>query len=199
MTEAFIPSGTELRRPRSSRRGNIIKLALLSACFATVTVLAKLAIEGPSIPAHFADAGDNSNVRLGKELYIQRCASCHGRNLQGQPLWQVKDQYFGRRAPALDLTGRTWQHADEDLFNMTKYGRFSESTEAEHTAMPAFRDVLGDHEILAVIAFIKARWPIGQRVLQAMRNPGQAGMPAGQTRADWVFSPDCRAPSQPAN
>ncbi len=141
----------------------------------------------------FADAGDGVTVTQGKQLYMTQCASCHGRYLQGQPLWQLADAYAGRRAPAQDQTGHTWQHSDAALFTMIKEGNFAGVAATRSSAMPAFRAVLVDREILAVIAFIKARWPIGLRVLQAMRNPGQAGMPAGAERADWTFPPDCQA------
>ena len=64
--------------------------------------------------------------------------------------------------------------------------------------MPPFEGVLDDNAILAVIAFIKARWPVGLRVLQAMRNPGEAGMPSGAHRTDWTFPADCMVPGQRA-
>ena len=64
--------------------------------------------------------------------------------------------------------------------------------------MPAFKDVLNDHDILAVIDFVKTRWPIRLRVLQAMRNPGRVGKPVGAERADWTFPPDCQAAGQSA-
>ena len=140
-----------------------------------------------------ADAGDGVTVTHGKQLYMAQCASCHGRYLQGQPLWQLADAYAGRRAPAQDQTGHTWQHSDAALFAMVKDGNFAEVPATKPSAMPAFGAVLGDLDILAVIAFIKARWPIGLRVLQAMRNPGEAGMPAGAERSDWTFPPDCQA------
>jgi mono/diheme cytochrome c family protein len=134
-------------------------------------------------------------VRRGKQVYRERCASCHGRYLQGQPLWQLADQYAGWRAPAHDQTGHTWRHPDDQLFHMTKYGQFADAPDKAASAMPAFKDVLDDQEILAVIAYIKASWPIGLRVLQAMGNPGRAGMPREADRGDWKFPPNCMATS----
>jgi hypothetical protein len=84
---------------------------------------------------HFADAEDRASVILGKQLYRVHCAGCHGRNLQGQPLWQLADAYAGRRAPAFDETGYAWQHSDEEIFHATKYGRPVSGAPA---AMPAF-------------------------------------------------------------
>ena len=141
--------------------------------------------------ALFADAADTPLTTLGKRVYADYCASCHGRNLQGQPLWQLDDKFAGRRAPAHDETGHTWQHADEDLFNKTKYGRFAAEPADPIPAMPAFAAILDDHQILAVLAFIKARWPLGLRVSQAMLNPGLAGMPTDANDVEWRLPPNC--------
>ena len=143
--------------------------------------------------AHFANPDDAAVVMLGKKIYMGRCASCHGRNLQGQPLWQLIDEYAGRRAPAHDETGHTWQHSDEDIFHMIKYGRFPSAPVDIVSFMPGFGAVLDDRDILAVTAFIKARWPIALRVFQATLNPGRAGMPPQAAAAQWRLPPTCNA------
>ena len=153
----------------------------------------------PSAASHIADANDTAMVSRGKRIYAVHCASCHGRYLQGQPLWQLVDDYAGRRAPAHDETGHTWQHSDEDLFEMTKYGRFASAPSRYVSYMPAFRDELSDQQILAVLAFIKARWPLGLRVAQAMLNPGHSGMPPDAAEAAWTFPPVCKAILRQAN
>ena len=138
---------------------------------------------------HFADADDAAVVAHGKSVYMGRCASCHGRNLQGQPLWQLKDKFTGRRAPAHDETGHTWQHSDEDIFHMIKYGRFPSAPVGAVSFMPALKDVLDDRDVIAAAAFIKARWPTALRVSQAMLNPGRAGMPQRADQTEWRFPP----------
>jgi hypothetical protein len=55
-----------------------------------------------------------------------------------------------------------------------------------------------DREILAVIAFIKARWPISLRVSQALLNPGYAGMPTNVSQVDWILPPTCKTTIQRA-
>lgn len=139
---------------------------------------------------HFADATNNMSVVLGKRLYAAYCAGCHGRYLQGQALWQLADIYAGKRAPAFDETGFAWQRSDDEIFRITKFGRLGRGPP---TAMPAFSDRLTDNQIVAVVAFMKARWPIGLRILQAMRNPGFAGMPADADNASWQLPPNCNA------
>jgi mono/diheme cytochrome c family protein len=147
--------------------------------------------ETSGTPTHFADADDDALVEEGQHVYSTACATCHGRRLEGQALWQLQDQYAGRRAPAHDSTGHTWQHADEDLFHITKFGRFASAPADAESFMPAYEGKLSDHEILAVIAFIKRQWPIGLRASQSMLNPGFAGMPAGADKVKWTLPPNC--------
>ncbi len=162
--------------------------ALIAAALGLFSFGGALALHAPTAGgAHFADADDAATVKHGKSVYMARCASCHGRNLQGQPLWQLKDEFAGRRAPAHDETGRTWQHSDEDIFHMIKYGRFPSAPAGDVSFMPAFRDVLDDRDIIAATAFIKARWPTALRVSQAMLNPGRAGMPQRADQTEWRF------------
>ena len=164
------------------------RLAGLAAVLAGAALAVSAMLPGAAAPGrHFADAGDTALVVRGRAVYRDACASCHGRNLQGQPLWQLRDRYAGRRAPAHDGSGHTWQHDDEELFRLTKFGGHA----GPPSAMPAFAGRLGDDEIVAVLAFIKARWPLAMRVAQATLNPDEAGMPPGAGAAEWRFPPNC--------
>jgi len=147
-------------------------------------------------PSHFADADNDALTTLGAEVYANNCSSCHGRRLQGQALWQLRDQYEGHRAPPHDSSGHTWQHSDEDLFHMTKTGKFPAAPAALVSFMPAFEHRLSDGEIIAVLAFIKSRWPIGIRASQSMLNPHHKGMPAGAGKVEWTLPPNCTASIQ---
>jgi mono/diheme cytochrome c family protein len=168
----------------------------------TFAVLPALAFAGMQAiaatpePVHFADADNSALVDKGADVYMQNCANCHGRRLQGQALWQLRDQYEGRRAPPHDSTGHTWQHSDEDLFHITKYGRFAATPPNAVSYMPAFEHSLNDADIIAVLAFIKARWPIGMRASQSMLNPDHKGMPADADKVDWTLPPNCTASFQ---
>lgn len=169
------------------------------AVLAASAVAAALALRTPStLRLHFADAENAETVLEGKKLYASHCASCHGRRLQGQLLWQVRDEFAGRRAPAHDQTGHTWQHSDEDLFAMTKFGRFPATPATVKSYMPAYAQNLSDEQILATVAYIKATWPLGLRVSQALLNPGYAGMPRNADAAEWRLPPTCQAALQRA-
>jgi protein SCO1/2 len=155
-----------------------------------------LAAELRTLVTHFANADDAAKVAAGKLVYQRWCAGCHGRRLQGQPLWQLDDLYAGRRAPAHDQSGHTWAHSDEDLFYMVRNGRFPSTSPSATSYMPAYSDSLADQQIIEAIAFIKATWPIGLRISQALLNPDNAGMPAHAAEMEWTLPPTCTISTQ---
>src|SRR5689334_15476778 len=162
--------------------------------FGLIGALAPVALaHAAPAPPHFADANNDALVSQGKQIYRTQCAACHGRYLEGQPLWQVQDQYAHRRAPAHDASGHTWQHSDEDLFQMTKYGRFPGVPKSVRSYMPAFEKRLSDAQVLAVLAYIKADWPLGIRVSQSLLNPHFRGMPRDADKVAWTLPPICTA------
>jgi mono/diheme cytochrome c family protein len=118
----------------------------------------------------------------GARVYAQHCASCHGARLEGQPHWERVGPDGRVPAPPQDETGHSWMHSDADLLRAIRRGAMDDDGSA--STMPAFADVLAPRETLAVLAFIKSRWPLGVRVYQALQNPGGAGMPRGADTAD---------------
>lgn len=105
-------------------------------------------------------------IDLGRDLYAQYCASCHGANLEGQPDWKRRLENGRMPAPPHDESGHTWHHSDQDLFAITKLG-VGGVVPGYESDMPAFEDILSDEEIAAVLAFIKSIWPERQRDVQA--------------------------------
>lgn len=104
-------------------------------------------------------AGDAQTVALGKQVYAQSCASCHGAALEGQADWQTRDADGYLPAPPHDETGHTWHHDDQLLFKLTKFGLKSLAGEDYNTRMPAYDGLLTDEEIVAALSFIKSQWP----------------------------------------
>lgn len=98
-------------------------------------------------------------VALGERNYASQCASCHGEDLQGEPNWQTPDEEGYLPAPPHDETGHTWHHSDDVLFNVTKNGLVTYAGPNYRTRMPEFGGVLTDEEIVAVLSYIKSRWP----------------------------------------
>lgn len=107
-----------------------------------------------------ARPGNADQVALGRAIYAQRCATCHGDRLQGQPNWRERKPDGRLPAPPHDEAGHTWHHPDDHLFRITKGGLQPPlAPEGYESDMPAFGDVLTDEEIWAVLSFIKSTWP----------------------------------------
>ena len=100
---------------------------------------------------------------LGRQVYMDHCASCHGDELQGQADWRSPGPDGKLPAPPHDLTGHTWHHADQLLFELTKYGLKKFAGEDYKSDMPVYDGVLSDQEIIAVLSFIKSTWPANIR------------------------------------
>ncbi len=97
-------------------------------------------------------------VSLGKQVYAQNCASCHGVALEGQTNWRQRDNDGYMPAPPHGETGHTWHHPDTYLFLMTKYGIEKMIGKTYPNNMPAYEDELSDEEIIAALSFIKSTW-----------------------------------------
>src|SRR5687768_12416826 len=111
--------------------------------------------------AWFLGAGqrgaDAEELALGRSLYAAHCASCHGRNLEGQPDWQVPLPDGRMPAPPLDATGHAPHHDQSQLFQIVKEGMAS-ANGGKPTDMPAFEGILSDEEISAVLAYVGSKW-----------------------------------------
>jgi mono/diheme cytochrome c family protein len=116
-----------------------------------------------------ADATDPALVALGEAVYVKRCASCHGAHLEGQPDWWRRLPNGRLPAPPHDAAGHTWHHPDRELFEITKQGPAG-IVPGYESDMPAFKDVLDDREIWAVLAYIKSAWPAEIRARQVRIN-----------------------------
>lgn len=117
-----------------------------------------------------ADPNNAEQVALGQRVYISFCSGCHGANLEGQPDWQKRLPMGNFPAPPHDGTGHTWHHADQWLFDIVKFGGLRFAPPRYRSAMPAYKDMLTDEEIWAVLAFIKSRWPATIRARQEQEN-----------------------------
>lgn len=117
----------------------------------------------------FIDPANQTLVMQGKAIYANNCAACHGESLQGQPNWRERMPNDRLPAPPHDKTGHTWHHPDAMLVDMVKNGLVPGKTAPPGyvSDMPAYRDILSDQEIIAVLAYIKSSWP--PKVLEAQK------------------------------
>ncbi len=114
-------------------------------------------------------------VALGKSLYAENCASCHGANLEGEADWKNPNEDGLMPAPPHDETGHTWHHTDKVLFDIVKIGLIKAANlENYQTNMPIYQDILSDEEIIAIMSYIKSTWPNEIRQRQDQLNISQA-------------------------
>ncbi|CUI00407.1 c-type cytochrome [Leisingera aquaemixtae] len=102
---------------------------------------------------------DPEAVALGEAVYLDHCASCHGADLQGEPNWQDRDSDGYLPAPPQDESGHTWHHPDAQLLDITRRGVAEVVGNGYRSRMGGFAGVLTEEEMLAVLAYIKSRWP----------------------------------------
>jgi len=97
---------------------------------------------------------DGEQVVLGREVFTQNCAVCHGAEAQGQPGdWRDKQEDGSFPPPPLNGTAHAWHHPQEILLRVIDYGG-----EAMGGKMPAFIDVLEQAEKLAAVAYFQSFW-----------------------------------------
>ena len=121
---------------------------------------------------------DESSVLItkGRAVYTTHCAACHGDSLQGQPNWNKRQESGLLPASPHNETGHTWHHADDQLFEIVKYGFTVAVGDPDYrSAMPSFANVLEDESILAVLVYIRSTWPEELRRWQAGINDSQSG------------------------
>lgn len=142
---------------------NMRLIGMVAGLAAVVALGAAFLLMRPQSKTEFGlfRPNDNGVVRLGEALYRDHCAACHGTDLEGEtPDWQVRDEDGYLPGPPHDETGHTWHHPDQLLFDITKYGIAVAANLPNYpTRMPAFEGALDDEEIIAIMSFIKSRWP----------------------------------------
>jgi mono/diheme cytochrome c family protein len=142
-----------------------IGLIVAGIILAVLAVWLYPAVIGDSRDEVRIDPTDQKQVALGKKVYGDRCAVCHGVKLEGQSNWQERKPDGKLPAPPHDPSGHTWHHTDEQLFTITKEG-LAAIVPGYESDMPAFKEMLGDGEIAAVLAYIKSTWPAEIRARQ---------------------------------
>ena len=140
-----------------TRRRRWLLTALLIIAGGLALVIRFLATETGSVVLR---PDDGAVTAVGHRIYDAHCASCHGANLEGRPSWRQRDAQGRLPAPPHDASGHTWHHPDEVLFRITKLGvAKAAGLPGYDSAMPAYEGVLSDGEIVAVLSWIKSRWP----------------------------------------
>jgi mono/diheme cytochrome c family protein len=140
--------------------------------FAIAAALLAFAVPMPVMAGEDAPlAGVNAQELVeGAQVYSKNCAACHGANLEGQANWRQRNENGRLPAPPHNVRGHTWHHDDAILFGITKLGTAEFTGLDIESDMPAFKDILSDDQIRAVLAYIKSRWPARTRQQQESIN-----------------------------
>jgi mono/diheme cytochrome c family protein len=151
-------------RPQQMRRAFVL-LSILAA--------AGLGVEWLWLTGLMPGNTSVATIALGKALYAERCAACHGTKLEGQRDWKTPLPSGRMSAPPHDASGHTWHHPDGVLFRIVMDGTAAVVGGGYQSDMPAFRTLMSDDEIRAVLAFIKSTWPERERQYQAEMSRGE--------------------------
>ncbi len=143
-------------------------------CFGRIALIGISAAAGAALIAVLLMwAGSSGSKRMsaealgiGRALYQQHCANCHGVRFEGQSEWQTPGPTGRLPAPPHDATGHTWHHSDRVLFDIIKNGTAVVVGGDYESDMRGFGPILSDDEIRAVLAFIKSSWPERERRYQ---------------------------------
>jgi mono/diheme cytochrome c family protein len=164
------------RKRAVARRPIVVAVAAaagLAALFAAGSWLAGLA---PNGARPLAERATQDELALGRKVYDERCAACHGKNLEGEPNWRDRKPTGRLPAPPHDDSGHTWHHPDAVLFGITKEGLVpgKNAPPGYQSDMPGFAGALSDAEIWAVLAYIASRWSPRAQAHQAKITREQA-------------------------
>jgi mono/diheme cytochrome c family protein len=143
-----------------NKRAFLLILAALASVGLAATLFLRFAVPSSAPPQSLLRPHDTALLVQGERLYRAHCASCHGANLEGQPNWRERGSDGLLPAPPHDESGHTWHHPDEQLLRLTRLGIAKAANMPDYkSAMPAFEGVLSDDEIVAILSWIKSKWP----------------------------------------
>ena len=141
----------------------------LASMFLAMPLLVPISVSAQSL----LRPDDKDVVVRGAEVYAQQCASCHGKNLEGQPNWRSRMPTGRMPAPPHDESGHTWHHNDRLLFRLTKEGPAAVIGNNYQSDMKGYAETLSDRDIIAVLSYIKSKWPSHVRARHDRINDAQ--------------------------
>lgn len=144
------------------------RISMMVALAVLLIAAVAIYIQSPQSSSAYIDPTDKQLVQAGAPVYAKYCAACHGANLEGQPEWRARLPNGRLPAPPHDASGHTWHHPDAVLVDIIRNGLVPGRTAPEGyiSDMPAYAGILSDHEITAVLAYIKSHWPQQARAAQ---------------------------------
>lgn len=141
----------------SDRRSRFVLVASIVAIVTTGVVM--LIERRLAATATDAKADRPAQVALGRMLYRQHCAYCHGIDREGHFDWQPGAPVASGLAPSLDERSPAVEKSDRQIFELVKFGGQPFLPTGMRSQMPAFEFNLTDAQIWALLAYFKNRWP----------------------------------------
>lgn len=131
------------------------RLLCLLLCFGGL-VLAGCREQMPAIPERQPPAGllaDSAQIAAGHRLFMEKCASCHGKPSEGR-----SDRAGFFQPPAPDFTEPRYQEvASARLFWRIEVGKTVEPFRSQGSVMPAWRAYFSDAQIWQLVAYLRTR------------------------------------------
>jgi mono/diheme cytochrome c family protein len=156
-------SGRDRKQQVPSRRllnqRNMMIGFVLVCLLALAVFVIRSGSRSPIASTDHANVTSAELVAQGKQVYLTRCASCHGSDLKGEQGWPQRRPTGVMPAAPLDQSGQAWQRDDQWLFTTIKHGGQATASSGSTSYMPAFGGGLTDADIWAVISYIKSTWP----------------------------------------
>lgn len=125
---------------------------ILVALFAGTVVACSS--DSPSIDAAPGRWYAAEQVSQGKALFVEHCASCHGKNAESTTEWRKIDANGNYPPPPLNGSAHAWHHPMAILEQTIATGGMPVGG-----VMPGFASTLSESEIRATIAYFQNFWP----------------------------------------
>jgi mono/diheme cytochrome c family protein len=97
---------------------------------------------------------DQKQLNLGKQVFSEHCAACHGDNAQGSKNWHKRNPDGTFPPPPLNGSGHAWHHSTDVLYEVIANG-----SRDGQGKMPAWKDKLTKQQIEATIMWFQSLWP----------------------------------------
>lgn len=147
----------EQENDATGRKPSVIVLGLVAACFLGVAFWVSQGLILEEHTNSFLRWEEPRTAAAGQALYRVHCSSCHGIPGIAKPVAQGERE---EPAPPHDESGHTWEHPDFALFQLIRDGvAVANCAPVDPERMPAFKGVLSDAELVAVLSYIKSTWP----------------------------------------
>jgi mono/diheme cytochrome c family protein len=143
-----------LNKMTVARSGLVLGLVVLLSACDSGPATDKQAVNAMAVPSAPLRQFDAAQLALGKQVFADNCARCHGAQAEGAVNWRKVDADGDYPAPPLNGSGHAWHHSVEVLTSIVRNG-----SPQGKGKMPGWKGKLDDQQIVASIAWVQSGWP----------------------------------------